>query len=262
MMKHYKGNETGGVPGLLPEPYFWWEAGAMFGAMIDYWHYTGDGTYNDLVTDAMLFQAGENADYMPVNQSRSLGNDDQGFWGLAAMSAAEVHYPNPPDAEPQWLALAQAVFNTQAAVWDKATCGGGLKWQKFTFNNGYNYKNTISNGLFFNLAARLAAYTQNETYLHWANTAWDWTATVGLMTKDYMFFDGTDDRMNCSDLNHIQWSYNAGVYLLRAATMWNITGTHDWHERAQGIFDSMSVFFTDDPPSVMYEVAYSPYTIF
>ncbi|KAG9829141.1 hypothetical protein KCU68_g13836, partial [Aureobasidium melanogenum] len=207
MMTYYKGNETGGVPGLLPEPYFWWEAGAMFGAMIDYWHYTGDGTYNDLVTDAMLFQAGENADYMP------------------------------------------------AAVWDKATCGGGLKWQKFTFNNGYNYKNTISNGLFFNLAARLAAYTQNETYLHWANTAWDWTATVGLMTKDYTFFDGTDDRMNCSDLNHIQWSYNAGVYLLGAATMWNITETNDWRERTQGIFDSMSVFFTDDPPSVMYEVA-------
>lgn len=67
MMTYYKGNETGGVPGLLPEPYFWWEAGAMFGAMIDYWHYTGDGTYNDLVTDAMLFQAGENADYMLVN---------------------------------------------------------------------------------------------------------------------------------------------------------------------------------------------------
>ena len=32
MMKTYTGNQTGQTPGLLPEPYFWWEAGAMFGS--------------------------------------------------------------------------------------------------------------------------------------------------------------------------------------------------------------------------------------
>jgi len=38
MMKYYTGNETGGTPGNLPSPYYWWECGAMFGHMIDYWY--------------------------------------------------------------------------------------------------------------------------------------------------------------------------------------------------------------------------------
>jgi len=158
---------------------------------------------------------------MPPNQTKTLGNDDQGFWGMAAMSAAELNYPNPPADQPQWLALAQAVFNTQAPRWDNSTCGGGLRWQIFTFNNGYNYKNTISNGCFFNLAARLGAYTGNQTYFDWAEAAWDWTASIGLMNDNYHFYDGTDDTINCTQINHIQWTYNAGVFLLGAAHMWN-----------------------------------------
>jgi hypothetical protein len=48
MMTYYTGNHTGDVPGNLPQPYYWWEAGAMFGSLIDYWHYTGDTTYNEV----------------------------------------------------------------------------------------------------------------------------------------------------------------------------------------------------------------------
>jgi mannan endo-1,6-alpha-mannosidase len=29
MMSYYTGNNTGDVPGNLPSPYYWWEAGAM-----------------------------------------------------------------------------------------------------------------------------------------------------------------------------------------------------------------------------------------
>ena len=38
MMKYYTGNNTGDVPGNLPSPYYWWEAGAMFMTMIEYWY--------------------------------------------------------------------------------------------------------------------------------------------------------------------------------------------------------------------------------
>ncbi|KAG9995958.1 mannan endo-1,6-alpha-mannosidase, partial [Aureobasidium melanogenum] len=231
MMKFYNGNVTGGIPGLLPGPYYWWEAGAMFGSLIDYWYYTGDTSYNDVITQAMLFQVGDKDNYMPSNQSKSLGNDDQAFWGMAAMSAAELKFPNPPADQPQWLALAQAVFNSQALRWDNSTCGGGLRWQIFTFNNGYDYKNTISNGAFFNIAARLAAYTGNQTYAEWAERAFEWTHAIGLMSDDYYFYDGSDDKINCTQVNHIQWSYNAGVFLLGSATMWNLTQSDLWRER-------------------------------
>lgn len=193
----------------------------MFGALVDYWYYTGDDSYNAITTQALLWQTGPDRNYMPPNQSKTLGNDDQGFWGLAAMSAAEVNYPNPPEDQPQWLALAQAVFNTQYPRWDTETCGGGLKWQIFTFNNGYNYKNTISNGCFFNIASRLAMYTGNATYAEWAERTWDWVTAIGLVSPSYQFFDGTDDTQNCTSINHIQWSYNLGVYLHGAANMYN-----------------------------------------
>lgn len=137
------------------------------------------------------------------------------------MSAAEKKFPDPPEGQPQWLALAQAVFNSQALRWDNKTCNGGLRWQIYSFNNGYDYKNTISNGVFFQLGARLARYTNNDTYALWAETTYDWTQAIGLISPEYKFFDGSDSLLNCSELNHIQWSYNAGMYLAGAAYMYN-----------------------------------------
>ncbi|KAL3418782.1 glycosyl hydrolase family 76 [Phlyctema vagabunda] len=256
MMSFYTGNRTGDTPGNLPAPYYWWEAGAMFGAMIDYWYYTGDSTYNDVTTQALLFQVGPEDDYMTPNQTKTTGNDDQAFWGLAAMSAAETNFQNPPSDQPQWLALAQAVFNTQARRWAGDTCGGGLRWQVFQFNNGYNYKNSISNGCFFNLGARLAKYTNNGTYADWADRTWDWMMAVGLINNEsYYVYDGTDSNLNCSELNHIQWTYNAGAMLLGAANMYNYTNGSDiWRERVEVLLNGTDVFFTD-PGGVMMEVA-------
>jgi mannan endo-1,6-alpha-mannosidase len=221
MVSYYYGNTTAGIPGLLGDPYYWWEAGAMFSALMDYWYYTGDSAYNQITMQAMMHQRGAHLDYEPENQTKSLGNDDQAFWGMAAMTAAEVGFENPPDDQPGWIALAQAVFNRQAARWDNQTCGGGFRWQIFPFNNGYDYKNSITQGSFFNIASRLYAYTGNETYAEWATKAYHWSIDVGLISGAFQVFDGTDSAINCSDLNHIQWSYNTGVYMLGAAMMYN-----------------------------------------
>jgi mannan endo-1,6-alpha-mannosidase len=190
------------------------------GAWIDYWYYTGDTTYNDIVTEALLFQVGPDRDYQPPNQTLALGNDDQAFWAIAAMSAAERGYPDPPKDKPQWLALAQAVFNRQAKRWDTAACEGGLRWQVFSSNKGYDYKNAVSNGLFFHLGARLARYTGNQTYADWAVKTWDWSLHNGLVSKDYKVFDGSHIP-ECVVSSKIQWSYNAGIYLAGAAYMYD-----------------------------------------
>lgn len=221
MMTFYTGNRTGDVPGNLPQPYYWWQAGAMFGSLINYYYFTGDSTYNDNVLQAMLFQMGPDRDYMTPNQTKTEGNDDQGFWGMSAMAAAEQKFPDPPAGQPGWVELAQAVFNTQAARWDTQYCGAGLRWQIFAFNNGYDYKNTISNGVFFNLAARLALYTGNQTYADWANRAFDFTRDIGFMTSDYHFFDGAHTTFECKDINKVQWTYNVGVFIHGAANMYN-----------------------------------------
>jgi mannan endo-1,6-alpha-mannosidase len=181
------------------------QAGAMFGALIDYWRYTGDSTYNDMTSKAMLWQASLTRDFMPPNQSKSEGNDDQAFWGITALMAAESGFPDPPPEEPQWIALAQAVFNQQAGRWDDTTCGGGLRWQISSLNRGWNYKNSISQGCFFDMATRLGAFTKNQTYYDWADKMYDWCESVGLISPTYQVFDGTDALLKCTELNHIQW---------------------------------------------------------
>jgi mannan endo-1,6-alpha-mannosidase len=189
--------------------------------MINYWYLTGDSTYNNVTQQALLHQAGDDGDFMPLNQTKTEGNDDQGFWGMAVMTAAETKFQDPPDSSPGWLALAQGVFNTQASRWDTTTCHGGFRWQIFQFNNGYNYKNTISNGCFFNLAARLALYTGNQTYADWAVKTFDWVMGVGLISPTYEVFDGTQNTDNCTRKDHTRWTYNAGIYLLGSAVMYN-----------------------------------------
>ncbi|KAF2141405.1 glycoside hydrolase family 76 protein [Aplosporella prunicola CBS 121167] len=262
LMKYYTGNETGQIPGELPGPYYWWEAGAMWMTMVEYWHLTGDTTYNDVVSQALLFQAGSDKDYMPVNQTKDEGNDDQVFWAFAALAAAEAGFPNPPSSQPQWLALAQAVFNGQTTRWDASTCGGGLRWQIFAFNAGYNYKNTIANGGYFQLAARLARYTGNSTYADWADRMFDWLLHSPLVTispdgTSYQVNDGSGTLNNCSDADHLQWTYNYGTLIAGSAYMYNYTnGSSVWEKHLQGLLNGADVFFPQQyGGSIMSEFA-------
>jgi len=259
-MKYYTGNitNTPSTIAVLPGPYYWWEAGAMWGAMLDYYHYTNDSTYNNNTYQALISQVGPNYDYMVPAQQKDEGNDDQGFWGFATMSAAERGFTAPPSGIPSWLQLTINLWNTQAARWDLTSCGGGLKWQIFTFNNGYDYKNSVSSGAFFQLSARLARFTGNSTYLDWAAKTWDWSSEIGLIDSNYNVYDGTDDLKNCSQVNGIQWTYSLGIYMYGAAVLYNYTnGSALWAERTQGLLNATSTFFSpyDNATDIMYEVA-------
>jgi mannan endo-1,6-alpha-mannosidase len=141
---------------------------------------------------------------------------------MSALLAAETNFPNPPEDKPQWLALAQAVFNTQLHTESRDnTCGGGLRWQAILGNTGWTYKNAIANGCFFNLGARLARYTNNDTYAQLAVETWNWIRGVGLMDGEYNVYDGAHDYANCTDINKQQFSYNAAIFLQGAAFMYN-----------------------------------------
>ncbi|KAI3400603.1 hypothetical protein diail_2314 [Diaporthe ilicicola] len=118
MMTFYHGEEPGATPGILPGPppagdYYWYMAAGFFGTYLDYWHLTGDDSYKDVITNALLFQVGPNNDYMPPNVTASLANEDQCFWGSAALLAAEYQIPS-PEGQPRWIDLAENVWRTQA----------------------------------------------------------------------------------------------------------------------------------------------------
>lgn len=145
MITFYHGNEPGQTPGILPGPppagdYYWYTGASFFATYLDYWHLTGDDSYNNVTSQGLLFQVGPNDDYMPPNVTASLGNDDQCFWGTAALLAAEYQFPT-PEGEPRWIDLAENVWRTQAdPIRHDDTCGGGLRWQIPLSNNGYEWK--------------------------------------------------------------------------------------------------------------------------
>jgi hypothetical protein len=78
----------------INSPDYWYNGGAMWGTLLDYRYYTGDKSYDATIMQAMTFQSGESKDYMPKNWSASMGNDDQSFWALSALVAAETGFDN------------------------------------------------------------------------------------------------------------------------------------------------------------------------
>lgn len=229
----------------------------MFGTLIDYWDLTRDESYNAITVQAMAHQGGDYGDFMPENQTLQMGNDDQGFWAMSAMSAAERAFPDPPEDKPGWLALAQACFNEWVNRWEDEHCGGGMRWQIFPFNEGFDYKNTISNGCFFNIAARLARYTGNETYANWAEKIYDWQVSTGMIpTEGDTEGDVYDGRHaleggGCGNIDKIQWSYNAGIYLHGLANLYNFTEDDVWRSRSESIWGNVqTTFFKNE---ILYE---------
>jgi mannan endo-1,6-alpha-mannosidase len=143
------------------------------------------------------------------------------FWGLAAMTAAELQFADVSDGF-SWLSLAQGVFNTQIDRWDTSSCDGGMRWQIWPYESGYTLKNSISNGGLFQLSARLARYTGSDTYSTWAKKIWDWSLSSPLLSNStWNVADSTSAENDCSTQGNTQWSYNYGTYMMGAAYMYN-----------------------------------------
>lgn len=257
MMDYYEGTRIGGTVGMFQPPYFWWEAGEAFGGMIDTWAWCKNDTYETIIYDALMHQRGSQNDYVPSNQSTTEGNDDQAFWGLAAMEAAERNFTNPPADEPGWIALVQAVYNTMYSRWDTANCGGGLRWQIFQWNSGYDYKNTISNSCLFTLAARLARYTGNQTYVDTAERVWEWLEDIKFIQdgdNGYKIYDGANIAdNNCSTLHPQFWTYNYGLLLAGASYLYNFTNEDIWLTRVDEMFKGIESTFINSSTGIIYE---------
>ena len=74
---------------------------------------------------------------------------------------------------------------------------------------------------------------------------WNWTSTIGLIDPLYNVFDGTDETINCSEIDHHQWTYNVGVFLYGAAVLQNYTNSSDiWVERTNGLLAATSTFIS------------------
>ncbi|KAI3399647.1 hypothetical protein diail_5995 [Diaporthe ilicicola] len=259
-LSYYPGNATAFVD--LPTPYYWWECGALMGALLDYSHYTNDSSYDDLLTTALSANIGPTNDLMIPKYQGQEGNDDQAFWTFNMLTAAERNFRQVEAASvPSWLQVAENSWNSLTGRWNTSACGGGLLWQIFPDNpNGLNYRNSVSNGGLFQISARLYRATGNQTYLDWANKVWDWSVAIGMVDEQYVVFDGADSDKNCTDMNPISFSYSAGIYMYGAAVLANTTdGTtaSTWVQRTEGLLSGSKTFFSPfaNATNIMYEHA-------
>ncbi|KAF3908997.1 hypothetical protein ABW20_dc0110410 [Dactylellina cionopaga] len=223
--------------GLLPSKYSFFESGLFFNTIINYAAYTGDTTYNSLFMKDFYNQVGNNDDFMPANSSAKMANDDVGYWALAAMSAAEFGAKPADSNAPSYLTLADNVFNDFVGRWDTTTCKGGLRWSIFAMADGYDFKDSNSNGVFFELAARLGAQTGNKTYLDWANKVYDWSNKTGLIGNEEtnswgQVFAGASVQDNCQQLDKTFYSAQQANYIYGSALMYNTTNSKTWLNRA------------------------------
>ncbi|KAF1837130.1 Six-hairpin glycosidase, partial [Decorospora gaudefroyi] len=236
---------------LLPYPLWWWQSGTAIEALLTYGSATGDKQYEPLLQATLLNQATTTNDFMTPGAT---GNDDQAWWALAAMTAAENGVPQPARSTP-WLDLARNVFNEQKGRWADSKCNGGLRWkiQKGDGKDGYYYKNAITNGLFFQLAARIAKLTRDADAQAWAERTYDWAVDVGIIDDAFNVYDGTDEMNACADLNHDQWSYNVGVFLYGSAVMAVTTRDSKWTDRTRGFIGSARRSFTNPDTGALVE---------
>ncbi|KAH7120927.1 glycoside hydrolase [Dendryphion nanum] len=227
---------------LVAPPQWWWQSGSIVDGLLAYTHATSSSQYKDLIANTLISQVTGTNDFMTPDAT---GNDDQAWWALAAMSAAEYGIPAPGLP---WIQIARNVFEEQKGRWDMGRCGGGLKWKIREGDNGWHYKSTISNGLFFQLAARIARFTGDADALRWAEKSYDWVVGVGLISQEFDVYDGTDDAKGsgCVDVNHDQWTYNTGTFLYGAAVLTEYTGDQKWKDRASGFLAGAKRNFVKD----------------
>lgn len=252
----------------------WWLSGSGWTALMEYTIFTNDTTHTPALLSAISTNIGANNDFLPAEQAGWEANDDQAYWLYSALTALEYNFTAlDPCLAPgtgtnggcanSWLSLATNAFNIYTQRWatDDATCNGGMKWKFTPSASGYYYKNSVSNGGFFQTAARLARYTGNATYAEWASKIWDWTEGVGLISAEYNVYDGASDEnsVNCTSIDGNQWSYNVATYMHGAAVMYAYSGGDAvWEARVKGLVDRAEAVFFSPPAGNATGVMYEP----
>jgi predicted alpha-1,6-mannanase (GH76 family) len=216
----------------------WWNAAEALSAVIQYTHRTGDPTWAGVIPATFAAAQRKNAGF--VNRYY----DDNGWWALAWVAAYDLA------GEDRYLEAAQAIFSRNTTGWDD-TCRGGVWWHV-----SKNYKNAITNELFFTLAARLHQRTPGDhSYLDWALRGWDWFRSSGLINADGLVNDGLTE--TCENNGGITWTYNQGVILGGLAALHEITGDRAYLAQGETIADAALRHLTSpqdgNPPGILIE---------
>ena len=196
----------------------WWNSASALTAVIRYTKLTGDASHAGVI--ATTFAAAQRQHAGFVNDFY----DDNAWWALAWVAAFDL------TRDARYLDAASAIFARNIAGWDDA-CGGGLWW-----NARRSYKNAITTELFLTLAALLHQRVPAGGYLTWAQRAWEWFGSSGLIGPGGLVNDGLTPA--CQNNGGTTWTYNQGVILGGLAALFEITGDRACLTRGESIADA------------------------
>jgi len=184
----------------------WWNCANALTAVVRYTKVTGDDSHAGVIGTTFTVAQRQHAGF--INDFY----DDNAWWALAWVAAFDL------TRDSRYLTAAQAIFTANTAGWTDA-CGGGLVW-----NAKSSYKNAITNELFLTLAALLHQRVPGDqgSYLTWAQRAWEWFSSSGLIGPDGLVNDGLNAA--CQNNGGTPWTYNQGVILGGLAALSEITG--------------------------------------
>jgi predicted alpha-1,6-mannanase (GH76 family) len=193
----------------------WWNSASALTAVLRYTRLTGDDRHAGVIATTFAAARRKHADF--VNDFY----DDNAWWALAWITAFDV------TRDSRYLDAAQIIFARNTAGWT-GTCGGGLIWTRTS-----TYKNAITNELFLTLAALLHQRVPAGGYLTWAQRAWEWFSSRGLIGPDDLVNDGLTAA--CRNNAGTTWTYNQGVILGGLAALFETTGDRGYLARGEAI---------------------------
>jgi predicted alpha-1,6-mannanase (GH76 family) len=212
-------------------PSSWWNSAVALSTVIDYLRATGDTRYSWVVARTFqvnrgTFAAGARSVDPIEGDFISRATDDAEWWALTWLDAYDL------TGDATYLNEAVTIANYVNGLWDTATCGGGVWWDRER-----TYKNAVTNGLYIRLTAALHNRLPGDTaWLGRASTAWSWLKSSGLINSSGLVNDGLDS--SCHNNGQTVWSYNQGLAIGAGVEMWQATGNTGALTEAEYLADS------------------------
>ncbi|KAJ3276618.1 hypothetical protein HDV01_004151 [Terramyces sp. JEL0728] len=186
----------------------YWPRANVFQTLFDHYEVTGlrDSILNQYLDKLSKFDyKGDTNQYL----------DDRAWLALAALKAHDLR----PDQE--YIDHAVHEHQIMQQSWSDK-CGGGVLW---TING--DYKNTIANGLYFELSSKLFLKTRNNFYLNEAQKTFTWIMNAKLYDGK-IFLDGIKNIDSMCSLNGGVYSYQLGVMISGMVNMFKATNDQNW----------------------------------
>ena len=185
--------------------------------------------------------------------------DDKLWWVMMYLRLHEVFddVKYLEEAERWWN---QAIMNPNKPkwyAWDDKLCGGGVRWGDYDKDDARYYHNSVTNGLFLTVSARLAAYhylhnnrKQAEQYAVWAEKEWEWfsAGTGSKLWKSQsepLLIDGIMQKSPQSAITRRLdlYTYNQGLIIYGMASLARMYFNKGETDKVQSLCDRIDAVF-------------------